>query len=171
MQRRKFLRGTVILGGLSMVNSIYLTTSSPLNEFPAIRLPKPERHFENKNMEDAIKEFQKNVKEEELKKGINNCFPNTLDRTVNFSESNGNIHTYRIISDIDIMWLRDSSAQAMPYMAFVDKDYELKKLIAGVGNTQTQYIIKVPYANTLFREFLWKAYQENLSYCFNHISK
>jgi meiotically up-regulated gene 157 (Mug157) protein len=40
-----------------------------------------------------------------------NCFPNTLDTTVNYSEVDGKPDTFVITGDIDAMWLRDSSAQ------------------------------------------------------------
>ena len=132
-----------------MVNPIHIM-ANPLNQFPVVRLPKDQRNFNSKHIEKAIKEFGKNIKDEELTWLFNNCFPNTLDTTVTFSEKEGKPHTYVITGDIDAMWLRDSSAQVWPYMAFVDKDDDLKDLIAGVINAQTKYILKDPYANAFY---------------------
>ena len=132
------------------MNPINLVSASNLKDFPVVRLPKGERNFESKVIEKAIKEFQDNVKDKELGWLFNNCFPNTLDTTVTYTEIDGRPDTYVITGDIDAMWLRDSSAQVWPYMAFVDKDEKLKKLIAGVINRQTKYILKDPYANAFY---------------------
>ncbi|RAV30554.1 glycoside hydrolase family 125 protein [Sinomicrobium soli] len=150
MQRRKFIRNTALMGGLAMVDPFQLGATPLGNKFPEVRVPKGERHFESKAIEKAIKEFGKNVKDEELAWLFNNCFPNTLDTTVTYTEKNGRPDTYVITGDIDAMWLRDSSAQVWPYMAFADKDDKLKDLIAGVINRQTQYILKDPYANAFY---------------------
>lgn len=150
MQRRKFIQNTALLGGLTLVDPVHLVASPLKGQFPVVRTPKSERHFESNAIEKAIKEFQKNVKDEELTWLFNNCFPNTLDTTVTFTTKNGKPDTYVITGDIDAMWLRDSSAQVWPYMAFVDKDKNLKDLIAGVINRQTRYILKDPYANAFY---------------------
>tara|TARA_R110002051_G_scaffold324970_1_gene424888 strand:+ start:64179 stop:65603 length:1425 start_codon:yes stop_codon:yes gene_type:complete len=150
MQRRRFIQNTALLGGMTLVVPSTIIANTSEEEFPIVRVSKKERQFESKFIEDAIKEFQKNVDDKELGWLFNNCFPNTLDTTVTFSERNGKPHTYVITGDIDAMWLRDSSAQVWPYMAFVDKDKELKKLIKGVINTQTEYILKDPYANAFY---------------------
>lgn len=132
------------------MNPMNLVSASNLKDFPVVRLPKGERNFESKVIEKAIKEFQDNVKDKELGWLFNNCFPNTLDTTVTYTEVDGRPDTYVITGDIDAMWLRDSSAQVWPYMAFVDKDEKLKKLIAGVINRQTKYILKDAYANAFY---------------------
>lgn len=151
MQRRKFIQNTALFGGgMLLMNPINLVSASNLKDFPVVRLPKGERNFESKVIEKAIKEFQDNVKDKELGWLFNNCFPNTLDTTVTYTEVDGRPDTYVITGDIDAMWLRDSSAQVWPYMAFVDKDEKLKKLIAGVINRQTKYILKDPYANAFY---------------------
>ena len=45
-----------------------------------------------------------------------NCFPNTLDTTVEVGEFEGKPDTAVITGDIPAMWLRDSSAQVWPYL-------------------------------------------------------
>ena len=121
-----------------------------VRKFPVVRPPKGQRNFESEVIEAAINEFQRNVDDKELGWLFNNCFPNTLDTTVTYAWEKGRPDTYVITGDIDAMWLRDSSAQVWPYMAFVDKDEDLKNLIAGVINRQTRYILKDPYANAFY---------------------
>jgi len=152
MERRKFLQNTALFGGLTMIDPFSLSggTFSEYKEFPVVRIPSGERNFESKVIEKAIKEFQKNVKDKELSWLFNNCFPNTLDTTVTYSEKNGKPDTYVITGDIDAMWLRDSSAQVWPYLAFAKEDKKLQNLIAGVINRQTQQILNDPYANAFY---------------------
>lgn len=77
-----------------------------------------------------------------------NCFPNTLDTTVHYGEDeNGMPDTYVYTGDIPAMWLRDSGAQVWPYLQFMDKDPELRKMIAGTINRQFKSICMDPYAN------------------------
>lgn len=152
MQRRKFVQNTALAGSLTLIQPFSLSAQSIFKGFPVVRTPKGKRNFESKTIEKAITEFQKNVEDEELKWLFNNCFPNTLDTTVTFNKNDGKPDTYVITGDIDAMWLRDSSAQVWPYMAFVNKDDRLKDLIAGVINRQTRYILKDPYANAFYND-------------------
>ncbi|MDD7887539.1 glycoside hydrolase family 125 protein [Flavivirga sp. 57AJ16] len=154
MKRRTFLQNTALVGSMVTLNPYELLASNKFmdSSFPEVRVAKEFRNFESQDIENAIKEFQKNVKDKELGWLFNNCFPNTLDTTVTYSEVNGKPDTYVITGDIDAMWLRDSSAQVWPYMQFADKDKDLKKLIAGVINRQTRYIIKDPYANAFYKD-------------------
>lgn len=148
MHRRTFIQNTAVLGAAALAGPFSLTASAP--DFPVVRVPKGKRRFESRAIEKAIKEFSANVKDRELAWLFNNCFPNTLDTTVTFTRQGGRPDTYVITGDIDAMWLRDSSAQVWPYMAFIDKDKDLKDLIAGVINRQTRYILKDPYANAFY---------------------
>ena len=79
-----------------------------------------------------------------------NCFPNTLDTTVNHYQKNGKPYTYVITGDIDAMWLRDSSAQVFPYLSLAKEDEKLKNLLKGVINKQIEFVLLDPYANAFY---------------------
>ena len=79
-----------------------------------------------------------------------NCYPNTLDTTVNHYQKNGKPYTYVITGDIDAMWLRDSSAQVFPYLSLVKEDEKLKNLLKGVINKQVEFVLLDPYANAFY---------------------
>jgi uncharacterized protein len=153
MKRRKFLQQTTLAGaGLLLGNKYsFAGTNEPL-QFPVVRTPADKRNFTSEAVEKAIKEFQANVKQPELAWLFENCFPNTLDTTVHHTTLNGRPDTYVITGDIDAMWLRDSSAQVWPYLAFMAQDKPLQQLIAGVINKQTACILKDPYANAFYND-------------------
>ena len=154
MKRRKFLLNTALVGGFTMIHPFSLTSGNffDLEDFPIVRVKKDKRNFTSPVIEQAIDEFAQNVQDKELSWLFNNCFPNTLDTTVTYSEKNGRPDTYVITGDIDAMWLRDSSAQVWPYLTFVKQDKKLQNLIAGVINRQTHYILKDPYANAFYND-------------------
>lgn len=150
MKRREFVQKTSILGtGIAMGN---LSFGAKQQAFPTVRVVQNKRHFTSQAVENAIKTFQSRVKNQELAWLFGNCFPNTLDTTVYYSEKKGKPYTYVITGDIDAMWLRDSSAQVYPYLEFVKQDLPLNKLIQGVINKQTELILKDPYANAFYND-------------------
>ncbi|MBO9203246.1 MULTISPECIES: glycoside hydrolase family 125 protein [Niastella] len=150
MKRRSFIQQSTLAGaGLLLGNMRGLT--APL-QYPVVRTPADKRNFTSTAVENAIKEFQANVKQPELAWLFENCFPNTLDTTVFHTTQSGRPETYVITGDIDAMWLRDSSAQVWPYLAFMLQDKPLQQLIAGVINKQTACILKDPYANAFYND-------------------
>lgn len=122
------------------------------NGFPIVRTPLSQRKFTSTAVEDLITRFQASVSNKELGWLFGNCFPNTLDTTVDFDMHNGKPDTYVITGDIDAMWLRDSTAQVWPYLSLVKEDEKLKQLIAGVINRQTSNTLYDPYANAFYKE-------------------
>ncbi|MBD1395338.1 glycoside hydrolase family 125 protein [Mucilaginibacter glaciei] len=147
MKRRQFIGSSTLLGASVFLGKLSLAADAP---FPAVRVPMAQRKFSSKSVEAAIKEFKAKVKNPELGWLFENCFPNTLDTTVTYKVIDGKPDTYVITGDIDAMWLRDSSAQVWPYLAFINKDAELKKLVAGVINHQATCILRDPYANAFY---------------------
>ena len=150
MKRSAFLKNTALLSGGLLLREV--SFADFFNDFPVVRSPLEQRKFSSPAIEAAIAEFQKNVANKELGWLFGNCFPNTLDTTVDFETHNGKPDTYVITGDIDAMWLRDSTAQVWPYLHFIKQDKTLQQLIAGVINRQRFCILKDPYANAFYKD-------------------
>jgi len=147
MDRRTFIQSSALAGaGMFFYPQVFAAAA----DFPVVRVSAAKRNFQSKSVEEAIKEFRKNVKDKELAWLFENCFPSTLDTTVTHKITNGKPDTYVITGDIDAMWMRDSSAQVWPYLKFLKKDEPLRQLVAGVINRQTSYILKDSYANAFY---------------------
>src|SRR5262249_23381935 len=134
MNRRQFIRNTTLSG---FAFAFAPAVAGQGSGFPMVRTPESSRKFKSVAVEQAINQVQSHIGNKELAWLFGNCFPNTLDTTVDFGTVDGRPDTYVITGDIDAMWLRDSSAQVWPYLQFVTQDPPLKELIAGVINRQT----------------------------------
>ena len=150
MKRSEFIKHTSLLSAGLLLQRI--SQAYPPTNFPQVRTPHDERKFVSRAVEDVIIAFKKNVPNKELAWLFENCFPNTLDTTVDFELINNKPDTYVITGDIDAMWLRDSTAQVWPYLQFMKTDAALQQLIAGVINRQSFCIVKDPYANAFYKD-------------------
>ena len=121
-----------------------------LNDFVSQRPELSKRKFVSKSVENTIKKVKKSIADPELAWIFENCYPNTLDTTVNHYQKNGKPYTYVITGDIDAMWLRDSSAQVFPYLSLAKEDEKLKNLLKGVINKQIEFVLLDPYASAFY---------------------
>jgi len=147
MERRDFLLKTGLAATALMASPLLSATNSSNPTFTSCRPPLAQRKFTSKAIEAEILRVKSMIADPEIAWMFENCFPNTLDTTVEFETVNGKPDTFVLTGDIHAMWLRDSTAQVWPYLPFVTNDYELKQLILGVINRQAQLINIDPYAN------------------------
>src|SRR5690606_35979813 len=133
--RRDFIRkGTMAMAGITLASTTTGWTILSKDNFVTKRPDVAKRNFTSEAVEKTIVATKAKIKDTKLAWMFENCFPNTLDTTVEFGTKNGKPDTFVITGDIHAMWLRDSTAQVWPYLQLASQDKKLQSLLAGVVN-------------------------------------
>ncbi|BFZ56503.1 hypothetical protein PYCC9005_003550 [Savitreella phatthalungensis] len=104
------------------------------------------RTFRSEGVERLIEHTKSRIRDPDLARLFENCFPNTLDTTVRWHDD-ALPETFVITGDINAMWLRDSTFQLEGYHDISSTDMPLARLIAGVVQTQAKFLLQNPYCN------------------------
>jgi meiotically up-regulated gene 157 (Mug157) protein len=148
MKRREFLASAAVTAAGVMAS----TSSTPAaGAFTSKRPPADKRLFVSEAVEHTIAEISSHIADPELAWMFQNCFPNPLDTTVQYSMAGGKPDTFVLTGDIAAMWLRDTMYQMWPYLPMARHDHHLRSMIQGVIYRMAHCVLISPYAEAFLK--------------------
>ncbi|MBS1797681.1 MAG: glycoside hydrolase family 125 protein [Acidobacteria bacterium] len=152
MNRRDFLTDAAIAAAGLVLTAKTSAQTSEKAAFVSNRPALKDRKFVSKAVEAKIAEVKSAIRDPELAWLFENCYPNTLDTTVELGTRDGKPDSFVITGDLKALWLRDSTAQVTPYLSLVKDDRDLQLLIKGLIHRHAYSILLEPYANAFLKD-------------------
>ena len=81
-----------------------MTVAAAAESYVSKRPPVGQRKFTSRAVEETIARVKAGIGDPELAWMFENCYPNTLDTTVEVSKTGGRVDTFIITGDIGAMW-------------------------------------------------------------------